>query len=211
MNDKQKKRHPVACGRLSAVGDTIFSYGQRTRDVLSSVHHSAFIIHNFLNMTDPQSTGELFQAAIQRILPHRYPFLLVDRVTELVPGQRIRGVKQFTVNDEACQGNAAPGGMNLVPAGVLIEMVVQLGAILVMERPQMAGKVAVILQIMSARMIEPVELGDSLVVEAEVVKLRENFGELRGAAYRDGKRVAEGAMRFGIANAADLLPAGSTV
>jgi len=160
-------------------------------------------------MTDPQSTGELLPAAIQRILPHRYPLLLVDRVTELVPGQRIRGVKQFTANDEACRGYAL--GANLVPAGVLIEMVTQLGAILVMERPQMVGKVAVILQIVSARMIEPVELGDSLVVEAEVVKLRENFGELRGAAYRDGQRVAEGAMRFGIANAADLLPAGPAV
>ncbi|MGO9271006.1 MAG: 3-hydroxyacyl-ACP dehydratase FabZ family protein [Terriglobia bacterium] len=160
-------------------------------------------------MTDPQSTGEMLQAAIQRVLPHRYPLLLVDRVTELVPGQRIRGVKQFTANDEACRGYAPDA--NLVPAGVLIEMVTQLGAILVMERLQMAGKVAVILQIMSARMIEAVELGDSLVVEAEVVKLRENFGELRGAAYRDGKRVAEGAMRFGIANAADLLPARPTV
>jgi 3-hydroxymyristoyl/3-hydroxydecanoyl-(acyl carrier protein) dehydratase len=81
-----------------------------------------------------------------------------------------------------------------------------LGAILVLERPQMAGKVAVILQIPSARMIKPVELGDSLVVEAEVVKLRESFGELRGAAYRDGERVAEGAMRFGIANVAEIFP-----
>jgi len=158
-----------------------------------------------MGMVDPQP-NEMLQAAIQRVLPHRYPFLLVDRVTELVPGQRIRGVKRFTANDEACRGNAP--GINLVPAGVLIEMVTQLGAILVMERPQMAGKVAVILQIMSAQMIEPVELGDSLIVEAEVVKLRENFGELRGAAYRDGTRVAEGAMRFGIANAADLFPAG---
>lgn len=145
----------------------------------------------------------LFQSEIQRILPHRYPFLLIDRVIEFVPGQRIRGVKQFTANDEACQGNAP--GLSLVPAGILIEMVTQLGAILVLERPQMAGKVAVILQIPSARMIKPVELGDSLVVEAEVVKLRESSGELRGAAYRDGERVAEGAMRFGVANAADLL------
>ena len=154
-------------------------------------------------MADSQSATTLLQAEIQRILPHRYPFLLVDRVTEFVPGQRIRGIKQFTINDEACQGNAP--GINFVPAGILIEMVTQLGAILVLERPQMAGKVALILQIPSARMIKPVELGDSLVVEAEVVRMRENFGELRGAAYRDGERVAEGAMRFGITGASELL------
>lgn len=129
--------------------------------------------------------------------------LLVDRVTEIVPGLRIRGVKQFTSNDEACQGNEP--GASLVPVGALIEMVTQLGAILVLERPQMAGKVPVILQIMSAQLIEPVRADDSLIVEAEVVKMRESFGELRGAAYREGRRVAEGVMRFGIANAADLL------
>ena len=151
--------------------------------------------------TDAQSSAML-QAGIERVLPHRYPFLLVDRVIELVPGERIRGVKRFTANDEACQGSAP--GANLVPVGVLMEMVTQLGAILVMERPQMAGKVPVILQITSARMIEPVRLDDSLVVEAEAVKLRENFGELRGAAYRDGTRVAEGAMRFGIASAVEF-------
>jgi 3-hydroxyacyl-[acyl-carrier-protein] dehydratase len=91
--------------------------------------------------------------------------------------------------------------------GILLEVVTQLGAVLVLERPQMKDKIAVILQIPSARMIELVRPGDTLRVEAEVVKLRESFGELRGALYRDGERVAEGQVRFAIANAADLLPA----
>ena|SRR2546422_727841 len=145
---------------------------------------------------------------IERVLPHRHPFLLVDRVTEFEPGRRIAGVKNFSANEEACQGYD-PARM-LVPAGILFEMVTQLGAILVLERPEMQGgemqtKVPVLLQIPAARLLEPVYLGDTLRLEAEAVKLRENFGELRGAAYREGKRVAEGQMRFAIANAADLL------
>jgi acyl dehydratase len=69
----------------------------------------------------------------------------------------------------------------------------------------MQGKIAVILQIPAAKMILPVFFGDALRVEAEVLKLRQSFGELRGAAYRNNIRVAEGQMRFAIANTADLL------
>jgi len=146
---------------------------------------------------------------IERVLPHRHPFLLVDRVTEFEPGRRIAGIKNFSANEDACQGYD-PARM-LVPAGILFEIVTQLGAILVLARPEMQGpgmqrKVAVILQIPAARLLEPVYLGDALRLEAETVKLRENLGELRGAAYRDGKLVAEGQMRFAMANAADLLP-----
>lgn len=135
-------------------------------------------------------------------LPHRYPFLFVDRVTEFVPGVRIVGVKRFTSGDEVAQGHfpATP----VIPTGILLEVVTQLGAVLVLERPEMKNKIAMILQIPSARMIEPVHPGETLRVEAEVIKLRESFGELRGAIYRDGQLVAEGQMRFAIADAGDL-------
>ena len=150
------------------------------------------------------SMTPLFQSAIQRIIPHRYPFLLVDRITEFISAQRITGIKTFTVDEAESQGHFPE--YPLVPAGILIEMVTQLGAILVLERPQMQGKIAVILQIPAAKMLVPVHFGDSLRVEAEVIKLRHRFGELRGAAYRQGERVAEGQMRFAIANTGDLLP-----
>lgn len=143
-------------------------------------------------------------SAIQRILPHRYPFLLVDRVTELVPGQRIVGVKCFTGNEEPPLGYSPDSPQ--VPTGILLEAVTQLGAILVLEQPEMAGKIAVILQIPSARLLQPVRPGDVLRLEAEVLKLGERFGELRGTAYRDGELIAEGQMRFAVANAADVLP-----
>jgi 3-hydroxyacyl-[acyl-carrier-protein] dehydratase len=156
-----------------------------------------------VNRSDPEAKL-LSNADINRILPHRYPFLLVDRVTDFVPGVRIAGQKRFSIDDDAGRGHypASP----LVPAGMVMEVVTQLGAILVLERPEMLGKVAVILQIPSARLLGPVRPGDTLEVEAEMVKLREAFGELRGVAHRDNVLVAEGHMRFGIANAADLLP-----
>src|SRR5438876_4668691 len=102
--------------------------------------------------------NEMFQSAIQRLIPHRYPFLLVDRVTEFVPGKHIAGTKTITANEPACLGfdEEAP----MVPGTLLIEMVAQLGAILVLERPNMQDKIAVILQIPSAAMTKPVRVGD---------------------------------------------------
>ncbi len=158
----------------------------------------------FMSPEASQASGALYQSTIQRILPHRYPFLLVDRVIEFVPGERIVGIKNFSADEFGFEGHFP--GAPVAPAGILIEMVTQLGAILVLDRAGMADKVAVILHIPSARMLQPVEPGDMLRVEAEVVRLREDFGELRGAAYRQGELVAEGRMRFALANAADFLP-----
>lgn len=142
------------------------------------------------------------QAGIQRILPHRYPFLLVDRVTEFVPARRIAGVKTFTVNEPFAPGHFA--GAPVVPCGVLLEMTTQLGAVLVMERPEMVGKIAVILQIPSAQMHATAGPGDCLRIEAEALKLKENFGELQGRVFRGEELIAEGRMRFAIANAGDM-------
>jgi len=139
---------------------------------------------------------------ILRILPHRYPFLFVDQVTEFIPGQRIAGTKRFSVDDAAPQGYlpASP----IISVGILLELVIQLGAILVMERPEMAGKVAMILQIPAAHLIKPVAPGDTLRVEAEVIKIGKRLGELHGAIYHAGELVAEGRVRFAIADAAQI-------
>ncbi len=143
------------------------------------------------------------QPDILSILPHRYPFLFVDRVTEFAPGQRIAGTKCFSANDEAVQGFLP--GTPLVPFGILLELVTQLGAILVMERPEMAGKVAMILQIPSAQLVRLVEPGETLHIEAEVIKMGGRTGELRGAIHHGSELVAEGRMRFAIAEASQIL------
>jgi 3-hydroxyacyl-[acyl-carrier-protein] dehydratase len=144
------------------------------------------------------------QSFIRRVIPHRYPFLLVDRVTEFEAGVRIAGVKHFSVDDDASRGYqpAEPA----VPMGIVLEMVTQLGAILVLERPEMAGKVAMILQIPSAQIHKPILPGDTLRVEAQVLKFKGAFGEMKGTATRAGELVAEGLMRFAVADAAQVLP-----
>ncbi len=139
----------------------------------------------------------MMQSEIQSILPHRYPFLLIDRVTEFIPGQRIAGVKTFTANESYQPGHFA--GCPIIPCGILLEMTTQLGAILVLERPEMTGKIPVVLQIPSAQMYALAQPGDRVRAEAEALKLRENFGELRGAVYRGKELIAEGKMRFAIA------------
>jgi 3-hydroxyacyl-[acyl-carrier-protein] dehydratase len=138
------------------------------------------------------------------VLPHRFPFRFVDSILEFTPGQRIVALKSFSVNDEVTRGNAP--GIAIIPTGVILELVTQVGAILVMERPEMADKIAMILHIPSAQIIKPVEAGDTVRVEAEVVRMKAQFGELKGSIFRDGELVAEGQMRFGIANASDVMP-----
>lgn len=137
------------------------------------------------------------QSEIQSVLPHRYPFLLVDRVTEFIPGQRITGVKTFTANESYQPGHFPQRAV--VPCGILLEMTTQLGAILVLEQPGMKDKIAMILQIPSARIHALAVAGDALRVEAEILKLRENFGELEGKVHRGEELIAEGRMRFAIA------------
>jgi 3-hydroxyacyl-[acyl-carrier-protein] dehydratase len=128
--------------------------------------------------------------------------LFVDQVTEFIPGQRIAARKRFSVDDAAPRGYlpASP----IISVGILLELVTQLGAILVMERPEMAGNVAVILQIPEAQLMKPVEPGDTLRVEAEVIKIGGRLGELRGAIYHAGELVAEGRVRFAIVDAAQI-------
>jgi 3-hydroxymyristoyl/3-hydroxydecanoyl-(acyl carrier protein) dehydratase len=143
-------------------------------------------------------------SSIQQILPHRYPFLWIDRVDEFTPGVRIAATKRFSIDDAGTRGYNPQSPF--LPMGIILEMVVQLGAVLVLERPEMAGKVAMILQISSAQIFDQVHPGDVLQVEAEVLKIGGRFGELTGKAYRGGTLIAEGTVRFAIANAADVLP-----
>ena len=139
-------------------------------------------------------------------MPHRFPFLFVDQVAEFVPGQRIVAIKHFSIDDRAARGN--PPGVTVIPTGVILELVTQVGAVLVLERPEMAGKIAMILHIPYARVIKPIEAGDTVRVEAKVVRMKAQFGELHGSIFRAGELVAEGQMRFGIANAQDVMPGG---
>jgi 3-hydroxyacyl-[acyl-carrier-protein] dehydratase len=144
-----------------------------------------------------------FESIVQRVLPHRYPFLLIDRVTDFTPGVEIHGIKTFTANEEMLGGYLSPSPV--VPTSIMMEALTQLGAILVLERPQMADKIAMILQIPSAHLYKFIVPGDTVRFEARVLKLRETMGELRGSAFLGDELVADGQLRFAIANRADIL------
>src|SRR5512142_2983897 len=128
--------------------------------------------------------------AIERILPHRYPFLLVDRITELETDKRIVGIKNISRNEHGL--SVQPGQLPALPPTVLTEAVAQVGAILILSKPENRDKLIFFMGIDRVRYRHPVRPGDVVVIEANVVRLRSKMGMLRGAGYVNGKVVIEG-------------------
>ena len=135
--------------------------------------------------------------AIERILPHRYPFLLVDRVTEFDPDKRIVGVKNVSLN-ERYLAHPPDGGRPVLPPTILTEAVAQVGAILILSKPENREKLIFFMGIERVRFRRPVHPGDSVEIEANVKRLRSRMGVLRGVARVDGHIVVEGTMTFAL-------------
>jgi 3-hydroxyacyl-[acyl-carrier-protein] dehydratase len=139
----------------------------------------------------------LDQAAILRILPHRYPFLFVDRIVALEPDRRIVGEKRFSSNEHCLL--PSPFGPPEVPRAVLTEAVAQVGAILILLKPENKGKLVFFMGIDHVRFRGGVHAGDTVEIEATVRQLRERMGRFRGTARVNGRVVAEGSMSFALA------------
>ncbi|HEX5474882.1 MAG TPA: 3-hydroxyacyl-ACP dehydratase FabZ [Vicinamibacterales bacterium] len=135
-------------------------------------------------------------ASIERILPHRYPFLLVDRITELEPDKRIVGIKNVTLNERylARRNGEAP----VLPPTILTEAIAQVGAILILAKPENREKLPYFMGIERVRYRRPVHPGDVVLIEALVQRLRSRMGRLRGIARVDGHVVVEGTMTFAL-------------
>jgi 3-hydroxyacyl-[acyl-carrier-protein] dehydratase len=142
-------------------------------------------------------------AAIERILPHRYPFLLVDRITEFEVDRRIVGIKNVSLNDRYL--SHATNGRPALPPTILTEAVAQVGAILIMAKPENRQRLPLFRGIERVRYRRPVHAGDVVVIEAEVVRLRSRMGLLKGVARVDGRVVVEGTMTFALGPAADAI------
>jgi 3-hydroxyacyl-[acyl-carrier-protein] dehydratase len=141
-------------------------------------------------------TLPLDYAAIERILPHRYPFLLVDRVIEFEPDRRIVGIKNVSLNERYL---AHPvGEAPVLPPTILTEAVAQVGAIMILSKPENREKLIYFMGIEKVRYRQPVRPGDVVVIEALVKRLRSRMGLLRGIARVEGKVVAEGTMTFAL-------------
>jgi 3-hydroxyacyl-[acyl-carrier-protein] dehydratase len=134
--------------------------------------------------------------AIERILPHRYPFLLVDRITQLEPDKRIVGIKNVSLNDHALsRQKGMPAGL---PPTILTECVAQVGAILILSKPENRNKIPLFMGIDRVRYRRPVHPGDTVEIEARVKRLRSRMGQLYGFARVEGKIVLAGTMTFAL-------------
>ena len=154
-------------------------------------------------MADPVAPPEREQRVvytvteIMQILPHRYPFLLVDRIIELEPNKRIVGLKNVTINEEFFQGHFP--GAPVMPGVLIIEAMAQVAGVMIYrDLPDRESKLIYFTGIENARFRRPVLPGDQLRIEMELLNRRNNFGKLQGRATVDGKLVAEAIVFFAI-------------
>lgn len=145
---------------------------------------------------DMDLTLPLDYSAIERILPHRHPFLLVDRIVEFEPDKRIVGIKNISNAEPALLHR--PGELPALPPTILTEAVAQVGAILILAKPENRDKLIYFMGIDRVRYRRPVRPGDVVRIEANVIRLRSRMGMLKGEARVDGQVVLHGAMTFAL-------------
>jgi 3-hydroxyacyl-[acyl-carrier-protein] dehydratase len=141
-------------------------------------------------------TLPLDYSAIERILPHRYPFLLVDRITELEPDKRIVGIKNVSLNERYL--SRQPGEPPALPPTILTEAVAQVGAILILSKPENREKLIFFMGIERVRYRHAVYAGDRVEIEARVKRLRNRMGQLDGFARVGSRLVVSGTMTFAL-------------
>ena len=130
---------------------------------------------------------------IQKIIPHRYPFLLVDAIEEMEPGKRIVGIKNVSINEGYFQGHFP--GQPIMPGVLIIESLAQTGGVLLLtEVPDRSNKMMYIVAIDNARFRRPVVPGDQLKLELTVVSCRGTFCKVEGRASVNGELAAEATM-----------------
>ncbi len=133
---------------------------------------------------------------IQKILPHRYPFLLVDKITELEEGKRIVGVKNVTANEPQFTGHF-PG--NPITPGVLItESLAQVGAVLLLSMPENRGKLGLFTGINNFKFRRQVVPGDTMILEADLLTYRHGMGKANVKATVEGQVAAMGEISFAV-------------
>lgn len=135
--------------------------------------------------------------SVLSFLPHRYPFLLVDRIVEYEPHKRIVGLKNVTINEPFFQGHFP--GIPIMPGVLIVESMAQVGGYLVFETLEdREDKLVFFMGIENARFRKPVRPGDQLHVEMVVEKIKLRVGKLRGRAYVEGQLVCEAGIMFSL-------------
>ena len=133
---------------------------------------------------------------IKAIIPHRYPFLLVDRILEVEDGQRAVGIKNVTANEEFFNGHFPDYAV--MPGVLIIEALAQVGAVAMLKKPENKGRLAFFAGIDGCRFKGQVKPGDQLRLEVVMTRLRGSIGKGKATASVDGVTVAEAELMFAL-------------
>jgi 3-hydroxyacyl-[acyl-carrier-protein] dehydratase len=135
---------------------------------------------------------------IQKLLPHRYPFLLVDRIIDFVPNKSATGIKNVTFNEPFFQGHFPE--RPIMPGVLIVEAMAQVGGIVLRHLPGMENQLSLFAGIDKVRFRRPVVPGDRLTITTELLVSRKRFGKMHGRAEVDGQLACEGELMFSLVN-----------
>lgn len=156
-----------------------------------------------VNTPTPEQTNEVkttFSAAeILKLLPHRYPFLLVDKIIDYVPGKLAVGIKNITVNEPQFQGHFPE--QPLMPGVLIVEAMAQVGGVVIKQQPELESGLFVFAGIDKVRFRRQVVPGDQLVITVELLRIKQRrFVKVQARAEVEGQLAAEGELMFSLIN-----------
>jgi UDP-3-O-[3-hydroxymyristoyl] N-acetylglucosamine deacetylase/3-hydroxyacyl-[acyl-carrier-protein] dehydratase len=135
---------------------------------------------------------------VMKLLPHRYPFLMVDRVVSMDGENRCTGVKSVTVNEPFFQGHFP--GQPIMPGVLQLEAMAQVGSILMLNKPGNAGRIGYFMSADEVKFRKPVVPGDTLFIEVELTQQKRNIAKAKGRCFVNGEIVSEALLMFGLVN-----------
>ena len=144
--------------------------------------------------TAKKELGSADTSRVMKLLPHRYPFLLVDRLIEMDGDERCIGIKSVTINEPFFQGHFP--GHPIMPGVLIIEALAQVGAVTILKMPEYKGHLGLFAGLDEVKIRRQVVPGDQLRLEVEVLKLRKTFGVAKGKAFVGEELALEGTIKF---------------